>query len=246
MNWIETTKNIVFWSGTLEFAGATQSDAGGRSVRFRMSMTAPDKKLAHPFSRTVPGARLSVAMGTEAGTLPQFECQLINWVDSPTGRYLKIALNPIGGPESDDLWGVLLGATRPSKGQPGTSWGAAFVLLGEDEQPVCQKLDPVSDKPAGTDNKTVISDAPSHGQLLSNQAAIMLKGRAFQQFILSDARRLGYRDADGAIWDGALTTEAADKALKWRCGITSKRELDTNPRAADVFKAIRSSFTLML
>jgi hypothetical protein len=239
MSWVDETSKIIFWAGMLEFASASQTDSGGRSVRFRMVMGAKDTKLAHPFSLTHPGARLSVSLveehlgaeGQTLVTLPPFECQLVTWLDSPTGRYLKIALNAAEGPQSDDLWAGFLGATRPSKTTPGTLWAAAFVLLGDDETPVAVR----NESPLlTTDVKTDISTPERHSQLLSNQAAIMLKSPAFQRFIISAA----FDRTNGSI------VLSPDEALKMLCGIRSKRELDAEDGAPrQKFLAIRMDFT---
>ncbi|GAA4321884.1 hypothetical protein GCM10023144_01440 [Pigmentiphaga soli] len=43
-------------------------------------------------------------------------------------------------------------------------------------------------------------------------------------------------------WLGATTSEQAAEAVRARCGIQSRRELDTNPDAARRFHAIRRGF----
>jgi hypothetical protein len=245
VNWVDDTKTIVFWAGGLEFASASQTDAGGRSVRFRMDMIAEsERKFRNPFSRTTPGARFSVSLATDDREVPMFEAQLATWNDGPAGMFVKIALNAAGGSESDDLWGLFLGATRPTKGAPGTQWAAAFVLLGEDERPVCQKREPVSDTSAPADNKSVINTPSLHGQLLSNQAAIMLKNLNFQRFIISKVVNVDL--ISPVPLGGRPAAEAADAALKLLCGIKSKRDLDTNSEAAEEFKSLRRDFTTML
>lgn len=235
MSWVDETSKIIFWAGMLEFASASQTDSGGRSVRFRMVMGAKDTKLAHPFSLTHPGARFTLSLVTDdplpIEPRPPFECQLVTWLDSPTGRYLKIALNAAEGPQSDDLWAGFLGATRPSKTTPGTLWAAAFVLLGDDETPVAVR----NESPLlTTDVKTDISTPERHSQLLSNQAAIMLKSPTFQRFITA----MAFDRTNGSF------RSSPDEALKMLCGIRSKRELDAEDGAPrQKFLAIRRDFT---
>lgn len=66
----------------------------------------------------------------------------------------------------------------------------------------------------------------------ANQAAILCNTGLFQEFA---AKRCGYPDK-------AMTPSAAAEYVRTVCGVTSRKQLDSNSKAAGQFQALRTEY----
>jgi hypothetical protein len=210
----------IAWKGEFEFCGATESDNGGRTVRFRLIKDPGE----HPF------AKFTRKRGKRAGTIfagaitrvkdasvaYSDEVMLAGWADGPQGATVTFWLSP------DEPRHPFLGCSRATSGSPGDRFTAAFVELGDDGTAVDQEAAERHERAAQTGKY----------QHLSNVAALFMKNHRFHDFLRD---RVDLRD-----WNEDL----ADKWIKHICKIDSKSELDDpkNEQAITAFVRIKNRF----
>lgn len=240
-NWLDDLKGRpmarnVAWAGELVFAGANESDRGGRTVRFTVVRSAEEKGQAHPFAahtmrrKGFAGTRFQMALTPfEECRLPEFlsEVILLGWTDGPKGATVTFGL-PLDdirlkhdGQNSQIISGLqhpFIGCTRAAKGNAPSRWMAVFVELNDEDAPVDQVQRAKVEKP-----KQKIRN--------SNLAAQFIKNPRFHEY-------LERRHGAGAI----LSAADADRWLKVACAIESKAQLDSEPTAAEVFDLLRQDF----
>lgn len=123
----------------------------------------------------------------------------------------------VGDPSGSQWFAVTRMNAQPKNGHPAGESPAA--------------LPPHADKAEGQDKPRTYTR--------SQRAAIMCQDPAFQSWIIG--RDVGTNSVVSTLGDDRT---AADFAIKSVLGITSKRELDTDPEAAARFDAIRTDFEL--
>lgn len=207
-----------YWAGEVEFDGASESDTGGRKVKFRI-LRNPGEDL-NPFSKATlrrggrAGTRFQVGLVPVVGnqTLPAqgHEFMLLAWADGPRGSTATFLL-------SNDGDHPFMHLNRASSKTDGDRFMAAFAELAEDGTAI-------------DESSRLRHEAAScaiQGQSLSNQAAILCKSRQFATWLFN---LTGYTD----VTDG----------MRKYLGIQSRGELDTNPEAAERFRRMRAEFNL--
>lgn len=199
---------IVAYKGELEFCGASESDNGGRTVRFRLIRDPGE----HPF------AKFTRKRGKRAGTIfagaitrvkdasvaYNDEVMLAGWADGPQGATVTFWLS------TEEARHPFLGCIRSSSQIAGDRFTAAFVELADDGTAVEQEAAERHERAAQTGKY----------QYLSNVAALFIKNPRFHDWL----REI----MDPRDW----TTDLADKWLKHHLKIDSKSELD-DPKNAD-------------
>lgn len=208
--------SIVFHAGEIQFAGARETDNGGRTATFDLILTQAQQRMANPFSVATrrrgkrAGTRFTASLMPVTGPKPPEpwtdEFMLLGWSDGPKGSTVTFLL-----PDDTDTPHPFMRCRR------GTAFMAGFVELADDEQPVDQeRAQQAEDRP--------------HGQLLSNQAALLLKAPKFCQWL-----RKWYLPK-------GVTDTPDDQILKLMLQIKSKSELDTDPAAASRFLEMRRAY----
>lgn len=163
------------------------------------------------------------------------EAMLIRWSENHNGRTVTLQLDPT------------LGEHHPFKGLKGGLNGQrmqlAAVLIDENEQPQCPKqpsTEPDSPPPVGP------SEAAGEGQDTrrtfrnmprSQQAALKCRDLEFQKW-LRDTNPKAYTHVD-PDWNEA---KCCDHALKLSLVISSKKDLDELPCAAEDWDKIIATF----
>lgn len=215
----------VGWKGELEFAGCTEDDRAGRTVKFRLVRRPEELASSHPFATFTrrrgkmagtifEGSIFSVA-SPDAATYAG-ELMLINWSDGPQGATVSFLLDP------DSERHPFLGYSRPSKQEPGSRFMAVLLEKGDDGAVIDQEQRERAERVQKT-GKT---------QTLSNVAAMIIKNPRFHDFLREKIEAVDWSQS------------RADKWLKGVLKIDSKSALD-DPKNAQViagFHRIRKAF----
>lgn len=212
----------VAWAGELVFAGATESDRSGRTVRFTVVRAEKERGQAHPFAahtmrrKGFAGTRFIMGLDRfeDSKTGPSefsSEVILLGWTDGPKGATATFGL-PLDSPVHP-----FLGCTRPAKDAVPSRWMAVFVELNDEDAPVNQVQRAKVEKP-----KQRIRN--------SNLAAQLIKNPNFWRYL------------EDCFGGRVSTAEDADRLLKVAFSIDSKAQLDSEPDAAQAFDAMRETF----
>lgn len=213
----------VFYCGELEFAGASESDTTGRKVKFKLIR--PPAEIGHlnPFSQATlrrggrAGSRFRLSLAAidpDHGDL-LLEVMLLAWADGPAGSTVTLLL------DADLMDHPFMASRRPEPKTAGTRWMAVFADIMDDE--TIATAGPIQQISQNGYEHT----QSGHKQKLSNQAAILVKSKAFHDWIAKDERYIHGNPND---------------TLKFICGVGSKSELDTNHMAAVKFLSLRTAF----
>jgi hypothetical protein len=214
----------IAWKGELEFCGATESDNGGRTVRFRLMRDPADMGLANPF------AKFTRKRGKRAGTIFQGaitrvkdasiaysdEVMLAGWADGPQGSTVTFWLS------QEEARHPFLGCTRASSQSPGDRFTAAFVELADDGTAIDQEAQ----------ERHVQAAQTGKYQHRSNVAALFIKNPRFHDWLREIAENIDW------------TEDLADKWLKKVLKIDSKADLDDpkNEDAIALFVRMKNRF----
>lgn len=213
------TDRRIAWAGEMEFCGATESDNGGRTVRFKLLRDPADLDLAHPFAKFTrkrgkrAGTIFTVAITrvSNAEVVYSDEAMLAGWADGPQGATVTMWLS------QDEPRHPFLGCARGTAQSPGDRFTAAFVELGDDGAAVDQEAAERHERAAQTGKY----------QHLSNVAALFCKNPRFHDFLRD---KFEMRD-----W----TAATADGWLKAMLKIDSKSELDDPKNREPIAKFVR-------
>lgn len=216
----------IAWAGCLEFAGAQESDSGGRTVTFLLRRSAEELASAHPFSshtrrrRGHAGTMFTMSLAAFDGETPAtkdglYSVMLMHWASGPKGDTVKFLLNF----ESESH--PFLGCQRAAKDVRATRWMVTFIEENEQSQLVDQ---------AQRDEVELVK--PKQQLRNSNLAAVFTKDKNFWRFIGDWAK------------EEVLTAQYADQLLKDYCMVDSKSTLDSDPTAAAEFTRLRQDFVV--
>lgn len=220
-------KSSIGWRGELEFAGATEDDRAGRTVKFRIIRPPAELGSAHPF------ATFTRRRGRRAGTVFEAsvfsvsnsdkavycdQVMLLNWTDGPSGSTVAFLLcsDEIDGPHP------FLGYSRPSKQVAGSRFMAVMLEVSDDNQIIDQEQRERAEMALRTGRE----------QKTSNVAAMICKNPRFHDYLREQV--------EAVDWSEALAT----KWLKKSCEIDSRAELDDPKNRGKIvrFEAIRKAF----
>lgn len=219
-----TISSCVAWQGELEFTGASETDSGGRMVRFRLLPAADDIGMAHPFSAftrrrgkhagTIFHAAITCV--SDACSAYNDELMLASWADGPPGRTVAFWLPPDGGTHP------FIGCRRATAGGPGTRFMAVLLEQGDDSAVVDQERM----------ERAELVHITGHKQTLSNAVTIILKNPRFHDWLREYV----------ALEDWGF--DKADSWLKAELKINSKADLDDarNARSIAAWERIRKLF----
>jgi hypothetical protein len=241
MSWIDEIvadrpkASMIAWSGEFEFAGAAETDGGGRTVKFRLVHRPEDHFKAHPFAKFTrrrgksAGSRFdaSIVEVSKPDDPPIYagEVMLLGWADGPSGATVNFALEPEGNIHP------FLSCTRVTRGAPGTRFMAVLAERGDDDMIVDQEL---ADRQEAAAKQTEKPQEPSKAKP-SNEVTLWLKNPRLHDW-LSETER-----------EDTWSFEKADAWLKKKLGIGSKTEFDRGDEHAVFlmrkFNKIRFAFS---
>lgn len=146
------------------------------------------------------------------------ECRLRRWSDSSQGgRTITLEIDADG--------------VHPFKGYEGERFAIMVVPIGNDEKPmrkgdVAQRTEQRNSTPQVEGSNPSAPAKPN-----STRAVMMAKDGEFWNYLGSIA---GIKHP--------ASSDEAEGAIKFLCGITSKKELNDRPKAAEAFERLRQDF----
>ena len=220
---------VVAHQGMLELLDASWGLTDGRQVKFRL-VEGPGELGVHPFKH------FTRRRGGRVGT--RFHVVFVHVDSEKQFDTMEVMLAGGGEPLGQGQWvkfwlddessnHPFAGYRGRGKDKPGDIFGAAFVEVADDDEPVDQE------------KRARLEHGTRRKQHLSQFAALLSTNQNFLQYLTEKAEVEG-------ILRPAQWWEADDHVarwIRWVCQISSRSELDTNEKAARIFhEKVRKPF----
>ncbi len=214
---------IIAYKGGFELLDAKWDLISGRTVKFRL-MEEPGKPIMmHPFAHFIRrrggrvGTRFHMVMTVIGKDEPMFtgEVMLMSG-GQPLGQGFWVSFWLDDEADHHPFAGY-----RGRRGDtPGDMYSAAFVELDDDDSAIDQR------------KRALVEDAHARAtQKLSQYCYLLCSNKMFILYL--EEREPVNEQAQTIKW--WAKEDRVARWVRWRCNIESRAELDTNPKAANIF-----------